>query len=199
MDKLGGNSIGIFGGSFDPPHKGHAHIISEFWRYFPTAQKLYIVPNKISPLKVSKAVGSEEIVGMLEIQIQSIGAVNTEVSRIEIDREGPSYTIDTIRYFRKLHPDKEILLLMGMDSIASLPKWKDYLSILDLSNIVVFRRSGENRIEKFIDSSPKITYIDNSLVDVSSTELRQALQARQKSDGILEKVYDYIVEKGLYQ
>ncbi|HNI97524.1 MAG TPA: nicotinate (nicotinamide) nucleotide adenylyltransferase [Leptospiraceae bacterium] len=176
--------IGVFGGSFDPPHNGHLYIIRSFWRNFQDARKLIIVPNRLSPFKKSKNTEPHHILKMLELLILESGNSDTEIDSYETDREGHSYTADTLQYLQEKHRE-DICLLIGLDNLRSFPKWKDFRMILRLARLTVFSRPGAdfqipeelkeftknqmlqyvNKQESNEDESWITTYIDNMIKD----------------------------------
>ncbi len=186
--------IGIFGGSFDPPHQGHLCIIQEFWKNFPFADELIVVPNRISPLKKGKAVENVHIVSMLSTLVAEERIQRTNISDIELTREGPSYTIDTLKSISKLHPFQELYLLIGDDSLKFFHTWKDYQQILSMVKLVVFQRTLDR--SKQIDED--IIYINNPIVEISSTQIRNFLNCKEKPKYLPLSVYQYIVKYNLY-
>jgi nicotinate-nucleotide adenylyltransferase len=186
--------IGIFGGSFDPPHQGHLGVIQEFWKNFPFADELIVVPNRISPLKKGKAVDNIHIVSMLSSLFMEGRIQRTSISDIELTREGPSYTIDTVNSIHQLHPFQELYLLIGDDSLKFFHTWKDYQKILSIAKLVVFQRT----LERSKQISEDIIYINNPVIEVSSTQIKNLLSLKEKSKYLPPSVYQYIIEHQLY-
>ena len=189
------NKIGIFGGTFNPVHKAHVAMAEEFIRKT-ELDILYIIPNRIPPLKEKGAVSGEDRKAMLEIAFS--GKDKIRISDMELNREGTSYTRDTVAELRKIHPEDELFLLTGDDWIGSFHKWKDYQFILDNATLVVAFRSGRDitedveNLEKLSGKRPEL--LGNELISVSSTEIREGL----KEELIPQGVYEYIKKRGLY-
>ena len=130
--------IAIFGGSFNPVHKGHIavadHAIKEL-----KLDKLFFVPAYKSPFKKRvKYVEAKHRINMLKLCLPE----KCEVSEFEINRKSTSYTIDTVRYFKQKFPKAEIYLLIGSDNVYKLNKWKQINEIADQVKITVFKREG---------------------------------------------------------
>ncbi|MBM4428575.1 MAG: nicotinate (nicotinamide) nucleotide adenylyltransferase [Chloroflexi bacterium] len=187
--------IGIFGGTFDPPHIGHLILAGEALAQFQLDHLLWVLTpdpphkleNPISPLA--------HRLPMLQAMIQHNPAF--ELSRIEIDRPGPHYTIDTVRSIADQYPAAELYLLIGGDSLRDLPTWRfnaDLVAVV--SKIGVMRRPGDFNDLAAIEAqipgvTAKIQFIDALLQPVSSSELRRRISAG--------KMYRYYVSSGVYE
>jgi nicotinate-nucleotide adenylyltransferase len=196
--------IGIFGGTFDPPHIGHLILAGEALAQFQLDRLLWVLTpdpphkleNSITPLT--------HRLPMLQAMIRHNPAF--EISRIEIDRPGPHYTIDTVRLIAEQNPNAELYLLIGGDSLRDLPAWRLPLDLVAaVSKIGVMRRPGD-----FTDLAPiemqipgviaKIQFIDALLQPVSSSELRRRIAANEMYRYYLApEVYDYIETHRLYR
>ena len=190
------NKIGIFGGTFNPVHKGHYSVATDFIKAF-GLDLLYVIPNNIPPMKESHGVSGEDRFNMLKIAFS--GHDNIKVSRIELERQGMSYTRDTVKEIKSLHPDSELYLLIGDDWIDSFDKWKDYSFILDNARLVVAYRFENNvsaAIKRLEQKSGKdILLLENKLFEFSSTDFRNEPKRELLPDG----VFEYINERGLYR
>lgn len=187
--------IGIFGGTFNPVHKGHVAIAEDFIKNL-SLDLLYVIPNRMSPMKNMGEVSGEDRFKMLEIAFS--GMENIKISPMELLREGPSYTRDTISELRSLHPDSALFLLTGDDWIGGFHKWKDYRYILDNATLVVASRA-EGDISAALDGFEALTgkrpvALENRIVEASSTDFRLN---HEKSD-LPQGVYEYIKKRGLY-
>lgn len=179
--------IGIYGGSFDPIHKGHTKIaeiaINEL-----SLDKLLFVPAYISPFKTGKnIVSAEHRINMINL----VKPDKTEVCEFEIKRNNLSYTIDTIKYLKNKYKDDELFLIIGSDNINLLHKWKDIDEIASLVKICVFKRTrnvNKTNIKKY-----NCLLLKNPIYDYSSTEFKKGFL-----DVVDEKVIDYIGENKLY-
>lgn len=189
------NKIGIFGGTFNPVHKGHVAIAEEFINNI-GLDLLYVIPNRVSPMKNMGKVSGEDRFNMLNIAFS--GNSKVVISDIELKREGASYTRDTIAQLREMHPESRLYLLTGDDWIDSFDQWKDYKFILEHSDLVVAYRSGQD-ITKSLDrlealSGERPILLGNKIVQVSSTDFRES----GNGDNLPQGVFEYIKERGLY-
>lgn len=179
--------IGIFGGSFNPIHKGHINIAEEAIKSL-GLDKLYFVPAYKSPFK------SKEIYADAEDRVNMINLVKpdkTEVSMFEINRKGTSYTIETVKYIRSKHKDDELFLLIGTDNLYKLNKWRDIDQIAKETQIVVFRREGpfsKENIKRY-----KCQLLKNELYNFSSTDFRRGFM-----NNVPTEVSEYIGHNHLY-
>ena len=190
--------IGIFGGTFNPPHSGHKKLALEFKGRL-SLDLLLIIPTHIPPHKEPhQLAGDEDRMNMCRLCFDEKSIL---VSDIEIKRDGRSYTVDTLREIKKIYPDDEIYFLMGSDMLLSFHTWREPLEITSLAHICTASRHHdetkelENYIDRyFSDIKSRFTVFDFEPIDVSSTEIR----AGKKFDLLPEKVADYIKERGLY-
>lgn len=190
--------IGLFGGSFDPPHKGHLKIIQEFWKHYPNAHALYVIPNNLSPLKAEKATQNFHIAEMVRLLIEESKTKKTYYSDYEISKTEKSYSIDTLIHFRKIFPKEDFYFLIGMDNLLRFQEWKAYETILSMSSLIVFPRAGYNEaIPKELEKwKEKIQFIKTEKLEISSTSIRENLKA---SKSLLPmRVLEYVVLNDLY-
>lgn len=202
--RMSKNKIGLFGGTFDPPHIGHLILAGEAASQFDLNRLLWaLTPNPphkqetpITPLPHRLA--------MLQ-KVLSYHPV-FELSRLEIDRPGPHYTIDTVRLLAQQEPSAEIILLIGGDSLRDLPGWRFAADLVAaVSKIGVMRRPGGsadlNELEaKLPGAAEKIKFIDALLQSVSSRELRRRIAAGEiYRYYVPPEVYEYIEANHLYR
>lgn len=193
--------IGLYGGSFDPPHKAHLQCINLFWKYFSDAKALYVIPNSLSPLKTNKFSSKDDIKNMVKILIDESGSEKTFLSEVELQKQGKSFTIDTILNFKSHYPEEEIGFIMGSDNLQKFPLWKDYELILKIVKLLVVPRPGFSvSIPKELSVwSQKIIYLgtDSDLsFDIKSTLIREKEPGSEEI--LTPSVLNYIKEKGLY-
>ena len=175
--------IGVYGGSFNPPHIGHSLAAAEMIEHL-DLDRLLVVPAAAPPHK-KLALGSPSAQERLELcRAAFAGVAKTEVSDIEIRREGASYTVDTLRQLRKLHPDDEIFLIMGTDMLLSFDTWREPETIAGLANLAVMHRENDAAVwEKVREKSEvysrnlhaKIVLVPNRCIQISSTTVRRLL------------------------
>lgn len=179
--------IGIYGGSFNPIHKGHIAVAEEAIKEL-NLDKLYFVPAYKSPFK------SKEVYAPAEDRVNMINLVKpekSEVSMFEINRKGISYTIETLRYIKSKHPEDELYILIGSDNLYKLHKWRDIEEIAQIAQIVVFRREGE--FSKEIIKRFNARLLNNQLFNYSSTAFRNGFL-----ENVDPKVQSYIGSHYLY-
>jgi len=176
-------NIGIFGGSFNPPHLGHLRA-AEFFAASRCLDRVFVFPAGLSPLKEAKADISDE--DRLALCHLTFSQELYEVRDWELTRTGPSYTIDTLKHVRELYPAAKLFLLVGEDQYAQFRLWKDWRVILELAELVVLPRFEE-------DAS------GFAPLPVSSTQIRAGLAANKDvSQYLTPQALKYIKEERLY-
>ena len=196
--------IGIYGGTFNPPHIGHIRAAMAAVRMLELT-KLYVIPDRIAPHKVipESSPLPQQRLEMLRLALAE--KANVEVSDLELRREGKSYTYETVDQLRDLHPDAELILLMGTDMFLSFHEWRCPEKILAEAALGVFYR-GDRGEKAAIDarkaemeaSGHRIHLVCNDVVDISSTDLRRMLVFGCAAPFLPEGVGAYIQENGLY-
>lgn len=198
MDK-----IAVFGGTFNPVHKGHIRLCMECQQQFAFDQIL-LLPSNLPPHKAAVELASnEDRLQMCRLAIA--GNPLFEVSSLEMQRQGLSYTIDTIELLKQQYAGAQLYLIIGSDMLFMFDQWKRYRDILNLTTVVVgARHPGEydrmkNYKERLGSCGETIRIIHSDVVDISSTQLRDALKSKKEAGRYLENsVYRYIVERRLY-
>ena len=199
--------LGIFGGSFDPVHYGHL-LLAECCREQCRLDRVRLVPAAISPLKQdAHPATAQQRVEMLRLAIGGHQAL--EVDTREIDRGGVSYTVDTLRELAGEDPPRELFLLLGSDSLADFPRWREAAEICRLAVPIIVRRAGAGEVTldalAGLVSPQRLEMIGRHqvqmpLVDLSSTDLRRRVAAgqsiRYRTPRAVEK---YIQSQGLYR
>ena len=183
--------LGVFGGTFDPPHVGHL-AIAQAALESAKLDRVIFVPARRSPLKEREpAASAADRLAMLEAATKS--EPRFSVSRVELDREGPSYTVDTLE---ALKGEGDLFLILGSDALADLGKWRSPERIRALASLLVARRPGAPEP----DATVSARAFDAPCLDISSRELR-ARAARGLSLRYLvpDDVWRHIERKGLYR
>ncbi|ADU29833.1 nicotinate-nucleotide adenylyltransferase [Evansella cellulosilytica] len=186
--------IGILGGTFDPPHIGHL-LMAEEARLQMNLDEIWWMPNKIPPHKEKESDTTEQ--DRLEMVKEMISLhSHFKVCDIELHREGPSYTVDTLKLLRGQHPNAVFYFIIGEDSLMNLHKWYKSEEIKKLVSFIVIRRPGYDTNE----ATEGITLLEGPTIDVSSTTIRETLNTGTFNRFLLTKgVFDMIKERHLYE
>ena len=192
--------IGVFGGSFDPVHEGHLRPIEDAAIRFGLSRVLY-VPNRRSPHKTASPTDPRHRVAMLALALA--GRSDWSISFEELDRNPPSFTLDTLRTFAARWPDAELWLLMGTDALAGFGRWKEPREIVRLARIAAFYREPYVGAGVVVPAVPgladRLEVFDAGSVKISSTDLREALERGESAAGkVPQTVAEYITKHGLY-
>ena len=194
--------IAVFGGSFNPIHIGHQEIIEQI-RLIEDVEKVLIIPTKIPPHKETDYL-ADSCHRYNMCKLISSDYDNVEVSNIELDREGKSYTIDTVNSLLKIYNNSKLALTIGGDMLVSFDKWKDYKEILNKCILITFNRIGisddeyKKGINKLKEIGATIIALNTQIADVSSTQIRNELQKNKDSNLISNKIKKYIFKHNLY-
>ena len=189
--------IGIFGGSFDPPHIGHL-IIAELARRALDLDIVYLVPAYRPPHKAGKhASTASDRLKMTKLSVR--GNPGLHVSDIEIRRKGLSYTIDTIRTFHRKFPASELFLIIGSDSLHQFHSWKDPQAILALAKLAVYRRP-RRAARTWKRSRLNLLFIKGPMMELASSDIRRRISAGKTIHYMVrENVRAFITRNRLYQ
>ena len=195
--------IGIYGGTYSPPHIGHLRA-AEYAIEACSLDRLLLIPTGVSPHKqMSAGATSEDRLQML--RLSAAGIDKAEVSDIELKREGRSYTVDTLGTIRAENPGAELVLLMGTDMFLSFMTWREPESIMKLATLAVFCRGEKGEHAKIEAQKPalkalgaRIELVENPVTAISSTDLRRMLVFGCADPFLMPGVGDYIREHGLY-
>jgi nicotinate-nucleotide adenylyltransferase len=181
--------IGVFGGTFDPVHVGHLAIANAALEEL-GLDRVFFVPARRSPLKSEAPIAAaEDRLAMLAAAIA--GEPRFRVSPIELDRKGPSFTVDTLEALRG---EGELFLILGSDAYSEFEHWRDPLRIRSLATIVLAARPGAPNVPA------GVRMLDSPLMDISSRELRaRAARGRSLRYLVPEAPLRYIEEHRLYQ
>ena len=209
--------LGIFGGTFDPPHVGHLLAASDAIEHL-TLDRLVFVPAAVQPLKAGRATASAaHRLAMVRLTVGDDPRLETD--SIEVDRDGLSYTVDTLREFARRVPSAERYFLVGADVLASFAQWRDPQTVLDLATLAVLTRradAGEGRAGGAAGADEqrpnaarsnvgsllqqRSTFVPTRRIDVSSTEIRDRVRSGRSIHGfVTDAVGEYITAHGLYR
>ena len=197
--------IGIFGGTFDPPHAGHKKYADEV-RNKLSLDNLIVIPTAAPPHKQKKtSTTAEDRLNMLGLLFEKDSGVL--VSDMEIARGGRSYTFETVTLLREQYPDDELIFILGSDMLLSFHTWKNPDVILEKVKICAVTRDGEiskkmlgEYTEKhFPGKKERFIICDFEPIEISSTEIREKVKNGLSVEGLVDaQVMEYIKEKELY-
>jgi len=194
--------IGIFGGSFDPPHIGHVQSAQQAAKAL-SLDRLLMIPAAAPPHKSGCFVSGEHRLAMLRIACGDDPVL--QPSDMELRRSGPSYTYETVEAVRDAYPDAEVFLLMGSDMFLSFLNWKHPERILAQAKLAVFCRGDKGEKEKIAQQKAlleqqghSVFCVENHVVQISSTQMRRLLAFHCADEFLPAGVGDYIRENGLY-
>jgi nicotinate-nucleotide adenylyltransferase len=211
--------LGILGGTFDPIHFGHLRIAEEICEEL-ELEKVLLIPGALPPHKYRKTVTPfHDRLAMTQMAAQNSSLL--EVLDLEGRRQGPSYSVETLREIHILYKNNaKIFFIIGMDAFLEIKTWKEYKNLFYNSNFVVLKRPGFS-LEKLapfvlslevgfrkmnssnifaVPSGNLLIYKEATLMDISSTRIREMVGAGRSIRYLLpEPVRTYIIEKGLYR
>ena len=199
--------IGIYGGTFNPIHTGHMTAAGFAMEYL-QLDLLYLIPAGMPPHKVlaEDTPASEHRLNMARLAAGVIGK-NAKALDIELRRTGKSYTLDTLQELRATHPEDQLYFFMGTDMFLTFHKWYKPDEIARLCTICAFGRSEDDTEElfavqrRFLEETYQaevITIVLPKIVEISSTQLREALKHGGGREYLHPAVYGYILREGLY-
>ena len=215
------NKIGLFGGSFNPVHIGHLRAAEEIKELL-KLDKIIFIPTSVHPLKKSRNIpDGKKRYQMLKLAVS--GNPDFEVSDIELKRKGPSYTIDTLKYFSKKYRSKEFYFILGTENLSNIDKWKQFQELFQYSNFAIMKRPGVKfnnsksvipsklrRMFKFIESSDDITVYEHKSskelifvnirgIRISSTRVRKLIKDKKSVRYFIpNNLNTYILKNKLY-
>jgi nicotinate-nucleotide adenylyltransferase len=195
--------VGLFGGTFDPPHLGHLILASEAQSQLELTRLLWTVTPNPPHKQDQEITPLEHRLAMVKLAIEDNPAF--ELSDVELNRPGPHYTSDTIKLLAEQNPDAEIVPIIGGDSLNDLPTWHEPKEIIYAAHWVgVMRRPGEETNLQELESelpglSSKIHYVEAPLLEIASSEIRsRAAKGKPFRYYLPEPVYEYIEKHHLY-
>ncbi len=217
--------IGLFGGTFNPLHNGHLKVAEDVRAQF-QMEKIYFIPSALPPHKKrDNLADAGDRYQMIEFAIS--GYPKFDISDVEIQRKGLSYSIDTVRYFKKKFPSATCYLIVGMDAFLEVDTWKSYGTFFDLIPIIVMTRPAESAVSTLNPAEELESYIQAHVdqhyefspptscfvhperqpvflchvtpMDISSTRIRNLIkQGKSITTMVPASVEKYIYKKGLY-
>lgn len=209
----------LFGGTFDPIHNGHLACAQKALD-FCQADKLWFIPNSQPPHRQKAQASNQQRIDMIELAISRLPTPHYAVSDIEMQRDGASYTVDTLAEWRQQHPSDQLYFLIGADSLRSIHSWHRWQDLLNYCHLLVAARPNHPfdglapeveswlKENEFANGTAKnllgnVILLADCDFDISATEIRQSIEQRSQADkqwqtNIPTSVADYIIEHGLY-
>jgi nicotinate-nucleotide adenylyltransferase len=191
--------IGVMGGTFDPIHHGHLVAASEAQAWFGLDEVLF-VPTAEPWQKAHRTVSAAEHRYLMTV-IATASNPRFKVSRVDIDRGGPTYTVDTLRDLQAVHPDADLYFITGADALADIFTWRDADNVFELAHFVGCTRPGSEMDRETLSAIPaeRVTMLEIPALTISSTACRERQQRGQPiwylvPDGIVQ----YIQKNHLY-
>jgi nicotinate-nucleotide adenylyltransferase len=194
--------VGILGGAFNPPHIGHLVCAQETLIQLELDKVVFVPVGQAPHRGIEDDPGAEARLELVELAIA--GDDRFTSSRIELDREGPSYTSDTLREMRSAAPEDELFLILGGDQAATLRTWHEPEVVLSLATVAVVERVSWTRNAIAIKiarlkGSERVRYLDMPLIQVSSSAIRRRVAAGRPTRYLVpDAVASYIEANGLY-
>lgn len=186
--------LGIFGGTFDPIHLGHLRA-AENAREAMNLDQVSFVPAARSPFKGDPVSSARDRYAMVALATAAHDAFAP--SDRELERGAPSYTVDTLRELRDERPADELFLIVGTDSVAELPGWRESARIFSECTVVAVTRPGEAAPET---AHADVVYVDGPGLPVSATDVRRRVRDGKSIRFLVpDAVADYIAKRGLYR
>lgn len=196
--------IGILGGTFNPIHNGHL-IIAESSRVNLNLDKVIFIPLGVAPHKDNeKILDSKERLETVDLAIKSNSYF--ELSSMEIDRGGTTYTIDTIKALRLIYPDDDIYFIIGGDSLFHIENWKGFYELIELCNFAVLGRckKGEEEFYRKVNELKSnydidLSVVKSPIVEISSTLIRNNLRANKSIKYLVPRIVEeYLINNKSY-
>ena len=194
--------VGILGGAFNPPHIGHLVCAQEALVQLELDSVVFVPVGEAPHRQLEHDPGADARLELVELAIEDDARFTA--SRVEIDRDGPSYTAETLRELRDAQPDDELVLILGGDQAAALPEWHEPEQVLELALVAVVERSNWSRNAVGIrvgrlKGAERIRYLDMPVIQVSSSSIRRRVAAGVPIRYLVpERVADRIAESDLY-
>lgn len=190
------SKIAVFGGTFNPFHIGHYKMLKCLCD-LDFIDKVFLLPDKIPPHKVCDYMPIDEHrIKMCEIICDEFS--KAKLCLVDFQREGKSYTVDTIKALKKKYPDDNFYFVIGGDMLSTLDKWYNYEELIRETSFIAFERESiegfNEELQKYKNMGADIVPVFVDIPDVSSTEFRNNLDKSL----LPQKIYDYITEKGIY-
>lgn len=196
--------LGLFGGTFDPPHLGHVALATAACEQLDLQRVLWILTG-VQPLKLEQRITpAEHRLKMLALALNDYPQF--VISPIELERPGPHYSVDTVRLLAERYPQDDLIFLMGGDSLRDLPRWRSPAELVAACAEIGVMRRPDDAVDlaalaaQIPGLTDKIRFINAPLLDVSAGEIRRRIAAGEDARHLVSPpVYNYIQQHNLYR
>ena len=189
---------GLFFGSFNPIHIGHLIIANHIVEH-DDLDEVWFVVTPHNPHKQKKTL-LNDTQRLMMVRLAVDNYPKLKASNIEFGLSQPNYTVNTLAVLQEKYPDRQFVLLMGQDNLASFHKWKNYEAILKYYQIYVYPRLTDKKLKPEFLSNPAIKFIKAPIMELSATQIRQDIRAGKNVRPLLPpEVYQYIDEMNFYK
>jgi nicotinate-nucleotide adenylyltransferase len=194
------HTIGILGGTFNPPHHGHLALAKHAQAEL-GLERVLLMPAHSAPHKGEEAdPGPERRLEMCRLAVG--GEVGLEACGLEVERGGPSYTVDTLRAIKQSDPEAELTFIVGADMARTLPAWREPRALVELARLAVAEREDAGRGEVLRALAPlgaRVRFLEMGMLEVSSSMVRERVRDGEPIEGLVAPaVAEYIAAHGLY-
>lgn len=193
VEKTGRKQVGILGGNFNPVHNAHL-LVADQVRQQLCLDEVFLMPEFIPPhVDKKETIAEQHRLNMLMLAINGIEGLDIET--IELERQGISYTYDTMKYLTENNPDTDYYFIIGADMVEYLPKWHRIDELVELVQFV-----GVQRPKYKVGTSYPVIWVDVPLMDISSTSVRELIKTGHTPNFMVpQSVLAYIKKAGLYR
>jgi nicotinate-nucleotide adenylyltransferase len=196
-------SLGILGGTFNPPHLGHLAIARDARDELELDRVLLMPAHSIAHKHARADPGAEHRLRMCRLLVEDASdAGGLSACALEVERGGSTYTVDTLEQLHEGQPQARLTLIMGADTARTLPSWREPARLLALAEVAVVRRTGvsDQAVLQSVPPPERVRFLHTPLLEVSSTSVRERLARGQHVDELVGgAVAGYIAEHGLYR
>ena len=196
-------SLGILGGTFNPPHLGHLAIARNARDELGLDRVLLMPAHSIAHKHAGVDPGAEHRLRMCRMLLEDASdASGLSVCALEVERGGSTYTVDTLEQLHARHPHARLTLIMGADTARTLPSWREPARLLALADLALVRRTGvsDQAVLQSVQRTERVRFLHMPLLEVSSTAVRELLARGEQVDELVGgAVAGYIAEHGLYR
>ena len=196
-------SLGILGGTFNPPHLGHLAIAREAHEELALDRVLLMPAASIAHKRAGADPGAAHRLRMCRLLVEDArDATALSACALEVERGGSTYTVDTLEELHGMHPHARLTLIVGADTARTLPSWREPRRLIALADLAVARRAGvsDQAVLESVPRPGRVRFLRAPLLEVSSSTVRERLaQGEQVNDLVGGAVASYISEHGLYR